>query len=77
MQRSSDIMMTAVNQYDCDWIDQGDELKIPDIHRILQEGKITSILNKAKKRTFEACFELSEREMKIRQVKGTLLYIKA
>jgi hypothetical protein len=52
-------------------------LKIPDIKRILQEGRIASIMNKTKKKTFEACFELSEGEMKILQVGVTLPYIKA
>ncbi len=70
------VPFTFVNEADYDWIDQGDELEIPDTRHLLQENKKIPVFNKTKNKTLEASVELSEREKEIILAGGTLPYIK-
>ncbi|MBA7643553.1 Methanogen homoaconitase small subunit [subsurface metagenome] len=70
------VPFTFGNEADYDWIDQGDELEIPDTRHLLQENKKIPVFNKTKNKTLEASVELSEREKEIILAGGTLPYIK-
>jgi aconitate hydratase len=60
------------NEKDYESIDQNDELEIPNVITLLKKGQIIQVENKTKKRTFEATYDLSEREKKILLAGGTL-----
>jgi aconitate hydratase len=70
------IPFAFVSKADYDWIDQGDELEIPDIRRVLQKGDIATVINRTKNKTFEVSIDLSQREREITLVGGTLPYTK-
>jgi len=69
--------LTFVNKQDYVKIDQGDNLEIPGIRKILQgkQNKVT-VKNTTKGITFDGTFDLSERDKKIILAGGSLNYIK-
>ena len=69
--------LTFANKDDYTKLEQGDNLEIPGIQKILQ-GKTNTVkvLNRTKGKEFEATFDLSERDKKIILAGGSLNYIK-
>ena len=70
------IPFTFANEKDCEWIDQGDELEIPDIRRLVLKSNTAAIIDKTRDRAFEVSLDLSERERAIIVAGGTLPFIK-
>ena len=65
--------LTFVNESDYNTIDQGDRLEIPALHEALSGSlKKIKVVNQTKHSTFEAAFELSERDIHIILAGGTL-----
>jgi aconitate hydratase len=60
------------DEKDYDTIDQGDELEIPNIKKLLKEGKNLVVKNKSKKSEFEVVYTLSDRQKDILLAGGTL-----
>jgi aconitate hydratase len=71
------IPLTFVNDGDHDSIDQGDELEIPNIKTMVQEGRQLIAKNKSKATEFELAYNLSDRQKETIFAGGTLAYIKA
>lgn len=70
------IPLTFKNESDYDGIGQGDELEIPDIRKIVQEGGPLLVKNKTKGTEFEVEYNLSDREKQTLLAGGTLAYMK-
>jgi aconitate hydratase len=70
------IPFTFVREADYDWINQGDELEIPGIQRVIHENNKATIVDRTKNKTFEVSIELSEREREIILSGGTLPYVR-
>ncbi|MDG6229087.1 MAG: aconitate hydratase [Candidatus Thermoplasmatota archaeon] len=64
------------DEKDYDGIDQGDELEIPNIKKLLKEGKNLIVHNKAKGTKFEVVYSLSDRQKDVLLAGGTLSYMK-
>ncbi len=64
------------NKKDYEDIEQGDELEIPDIKKIIQDGGSLIVRNKSKGTEFEVDYNLSDREKQILLAGGTLAYMK-
>ena len=69
--------LTFADEADYDGIEQGDELKIPNIRAIIAQGKKLMVQNKTRGTEFEVLYDLSERERETILAGGTLSYIKA
>jgi predicted aconitate hydratase len=71
------IPFTFANKDDYGFIDQGDNLEIPGIRKVLAgKGNTIKIIDKTKGKEFQATFDLSERDKKIILAGGSLNYIK-
>jgi aconitate hydratase len=70
------VPFTFVREKDYEWIEQGDELEMPEIKRRVLEDNTAVIIDKTQHREFEVCLDLSERERAIIAAGGTLPYIK-
>lgn len=70
------VPLTFKNEKDYEVIDQGDELEIPDILKIIQEGKPLVVKNISKDIDFEVDYNLSGRDKEILIAGGTLAYIR-
>lgn len=64
------------DEKDYDTIEQSDELEIPNIKKLLKEGKNLVVKNKTKKTEFEVIYTLSERQKNILLSGGTLNQMK-
>jgi len=64
------------DESDYDGIDQGDELEIPNIKKLLREGKNLIVKNKTKGTEFEVVYSLSDRQKDVLLAGGTLSYMK-
>jgi len=64
------------DESDYDGIDQGDELEIPNIKKLLKEGKNLIVKNKTKGTEFEVVYSLSDRQKDVLLAGGTLSYMK-
>ena len=64
------------DESDYDGIDQGDELEIPNIKKLLSEGKNLIVKNKTKGTEFEVVYSLSDRQKDVLLAGGTLSYMK-
>lgn len=69
--------LTFVNEKDYDTIDQGDVLKISNLHEQLTTGNVITVLNETKGTSFQVEHNLSERFIKIILAGGLLNYTKA
>jgi aconitate hydratase len=71
------IPLTFSNKDDYGMIDQGDNLEIPGIRKVLADkGNTVKVIDKTKGKEFQATFDLSERDKKIILAGGSLNYIK-
>jgi aconitate hydratase len=70
------IPFTFKNESDYETIDQGDELEIPNIKKIIEDGKTVVVKNKTKGTEFEVDYTLSERQRRILLAGGTLAFMK-
>ncbi|MBU4341552.1 MAG: aconitate hydratase [Candidatus Altiarchaeota archaeon] len=70
------VPLSFKDEKDYDGIEQGDELEIPDIKKIIQEGGSLIVENKSKGTKFEVDYNLSDREKQILLAGGTLQYMK-
>jgi aconitate hydratase len=70
------IPFTFKNESDYETIDQGDELEIPNIKKIIKDGKTVVIKNKTKGTEFEVDYSLSDRQRRILLAGGTLAFMK-
>jgi aconitate hydratase len=70
------IPFTFVKVTDYEWIEQGDELEIPEVRRMVQNESRGMMFEKTKGRWFEVSIELSERERQILLEGGALSYMK-
>jgi aconitate hydratase len=68
------IPFTFVDGLDYEWIDQGDILDILDIRHVLKSGRIATVIDKTKNKTFDVDIDLSQRERQIVLAGGTLPY---
>ncbi len=68
--------LTFVNESDYDNISEGDELSIPDVKRLISEGKNIVIINKTAGKEIPTTCELSERTKNIIIAGGLLNYTK-
>lgn len=68
--------LTFRDDADYDGIEQGDEIEIPNVRRILQEGGVLTVRNKTKGREFEVDCDLSDRQRETVLAGGTLAYMK-
>ncbi|MFO7677641.1 MAG: aconitate hydratase [Thermoplasmatota archaeon] len=64
------------DEKDYDTIDQGDDLEIPNIKKLLKEGKNLVVKNKTKKTKFEVVYTLSDRQKNILLAGGALNQMK-
>ena len=69
------VPFTFVNEADYDSIDEGDVLKIANLHE-LQPGKNMTVVNTTKNTTFEVAHTLSQLDVDILMAGGRLNYIK-
>ena len=69
------VPFTFVNEADYDGIDEGDVLKIADLHD-LQPGKNMTVVNTTKNTSFEVAHTLSQLDIDILMAGGRLNYIK-
>ena len=69
------VPFTFVNEADYDNIDEGDVLKITDLHD-LQPGKNMTVVNTTKNTSFEVAHTLSQLDIDILMAGGRLNYIK-
>ncbi|MFH1101810.1 MAG: aconitate hydratase [Methanobacteriota archaeon] len=67
--------MTFKNEKDYDKIEQGDDLEIPNVKKVLTDGKTITVKNKTKGVEFPVEYALSERQKLILLAGGTLNYI--
>jgi len=70
------IPLTFKNNTDYDDIEQGDEIEIPRIRTIIQQGGALIVKNKTKGTEFEVEYNLSDRQREIVLAGGTLAYMK-
>lgn len=70
------IPFTFKNESDYETIDQGDELEIPNIKKIIKDGKTVVVKNKTKGTEFEVDYTLSDRQRRILLAGGTLAFMK-
>ncbi|KYK35306.1 MAG: aconitate hydratase [Theionarchaea archaeon DG-70-1] len=70
------IPLTFVNDSDYDTLEQGDEIEIPHIRKIIKEGGTLVVKNKTKNTQFEVEYTLSERQKEIVLAGGTLAYMR-
>jgi len=70
------VPLSFKDEKDYDGIEQGDELEIPNIKKIIQEGGSLIVKNKSKGTEFEVDYNLSDREKQILLAGGTLAYMK-
>jgi predicted aconitate hydratase len=68
--------LNFIDEKDYDNIDQGDELIIPNIKKLLNENKKLIVKNKTKGSEFEVEYTLSDRQKKVLLAGGTLSYMK-
>ena len=69
------IPLTFKNDSDYDSIEQGDEIEIPNIRNIINEGWAVVVKNKTKDTEFEVDYTLSGRQRDIILAGGTLAYM--
>jgi aconitate hydratase len=69
--------LTFTDEADYDALEQGDEWEIPGIQAALQAGEELAVHNLTQDRTFQASYDLTERQVKILLAGGLLNYIKA
>ena len=69
------VPFTFVNEADYDSIDEGDVLKIANLHE-LQPGKNMTVVNTTKNTTFKIAHTLSQLDVDILMAGGRLNYIK-
>ena len=70
------VPLTFKNDSDYDGIEQGDEVEIPGIRNMIQEGGSLVVNNKTKGTEFEVECNLSDRQREILLAGGTLVYMK-
>jgi len=70
------IPFTFKNESDYETIDQGDELEIPNIKKIIKDGKTVVVKNKTKGTELEVDYTLSDRQRRILLAGGTLAFMK-
>ena len=70
------IPLTFKNESDYNKIEQGDDLEIPNVKEIIQNGKTLKVKNKTKGVEFEVDYNLSDRQREIILAGGTLAYMK-
>jgi aconitate hydratase len=71
------VPLTFANEADYEGIEQGDELEIPNIRTIIEQGGKLVVKNKTQGTEFEVLSDLSERQRETILAGGTLAYIKA
>ena len=69
------IPLTFKNDSDYDSVEQGDEIEIPNIRKIINEGGAVVVKNKTKGTEFEVDYTLSDRQRDIILAGGTLAYM--
>ena len=65
------------DEKDYEGIDQGDDLEIPNIKKLLNDGKNLIVKNKTKGTEFEVTYNLSDRQKNVLLAGGTLSYMKS
>jgi aconitate hydratase len=70
------IPLTFKNESDYDKIDQGDDIEIPDVKDIIENGEALKVKNNTKGTEFEVDYNLSDRQREIILAGGTLAYMK-
>jgi aconitate hydratase len=70
------IPLTFKNENDYNKIDQGDELEIPNIKDVIDQGGVLKVKDKSKGLEFEVNYNLSDRQREIILAGGTLAYMK-
>ena len=70
------IPFTFANGTDYNWIEQGDELEIPGVRRMIENESRGMIFERTKGRGFEVSIELSDRERRMLLEGGALPYVK-
>jgi aconitate hydratase len=70
------IPLTFKTESDYDEIDSGDEIRIPNIRKVLSKNEPLIVKNLTKGKDFEVNYELSERQRNILLAGGMLSYIK-
>ena len=70
------IPLTFKNDKDYEKIDQGDNIEIPDIKKIIKKGNSLKVINKTKGVEFEVNYNLSDRQKEIVLAGGTLTFMK-
>jgi aconitate hydratase len=70
------IPLTFKNESDYSKIDQGDDIEIPDVKKLIKNGETLKVKNKTKGIEFEVNYNLSERQREIVLAGGTLAYMK-
>lgn len=68
--------LTFKNENDYDKIEQGDELSIPNVRKIIEKGDILKVKDTTKNFEFEVEYKLSDRQKEIILAGGTLAYMK-
>jgi aconitate hydratase len=69
------IPLTFKNHSDYDGIEQGDEIEIPNIRKIISQGEAVVVKNKTKGTLFEVDYTLSDRQRDIVLAGGVLAYM--
>ena len=70
------VPLTFKDEKDYDSIDQGDQLIIPDIRKVIKDGKAIIVKNMTKGSEFEVTSDLSDRQKEIILAGGTLAFMK-
>ena len=70
------IPLTFKNDGDYNKIEQGDDIKIPDIKKSIEKGGRLKVKNKSKNVEFEVDYNLSDRQREIILAGGTLAFMK-
>jgi aconitate hydratase len=70
------VPLTFKNNEDYQHIEEGDELEIPNIRDIIQQGGPLIVNNKTKGTEFEVDYKFSERQKEIILAGGTLAFMK-
>ena len=70
------IPLTFKNESDYNKIEQGDDLEIPNIKKVIENGEVLKVKNTSKGLEFEVDYNLSDRQREIILAGGTLAYIK-
>ncbi len=68
--------LTFKNESDYNKIEQGDDLEIPNIKKVIENGEVLKVKNTSKGLEFEVDYTLSDRQKEIVLAGGTLAYIK-